>query len=49
MMSIKESFKKKEIQIAGMVFLLVLCAYGIGYIMGHDSSRAPIIIENTNS
>jgi len=47
-MSIKEWSKKKEVQIAALVFLLVLCAYGVGYIMGNDSSRAPIVIEKAN-
>ncbi|MCR4260892.1 MAG: hypothetical protein NUV96_00920 [Candidatus Colwellbacteria bacterium] len=45
-MSIKELSKKREVRIAILVFLLVLCAYGIGYIMGRDSNRAPIVIEN---
>lgn len=45
-MSMQEWLKKKEIVAAILVFLLVLCAYGIGYIMGHDSSRAPIVIED---
>lgn len=44
-MSIRSLFGKKEVQIAAVVFLLVLCAYGIGYLMGYDSSRAPIVIE----
>lgn len=47
-MSIKEWSKKKEVQIAILVFLLIFCAYGIGYIVGYDSSRAPIVIENAN-
>ena len=47
-MSIREWSKKKDVRIAILVFLLVFCAYGIGYIMGYDASRAPIVIENAN-
>ncbi|MEX2054373.1 MAG: hypothetical protein WD883_02430 [Candidatus Colwellbacteria bacterium] len=45
----KKLFKKPEFKLALLVSLIVLCAYGIGYIMGYDSSRAPIIIEKVSS
>jgi len=47
-MSIKEWFNKQEIRVAMLVVLLVLSAYGVGYIMGYDSSRPPIVIESAN-
>lgn len=47
-MSMKSWIKRKDIQIFILVTLLVLAAYALGYIMGHDSSRAPIVIENAS-
>ncbi|MDP3953636.1 MAG: hypothetical protein Q8P99_02350 [bacterium] len=44
----KKIFQKAEFKIALLVFLAVLAAYGVGYIMGSDFNRAPIIIEKAS-
>jgi len=44
----KKLFKDPKVQLAILIFLIVLCAYAIGFIMGSDSGRAPIVIEKVN-
>ncbi len=44
-MSMKKLIQSTRFKVALLVFLAVLCAYGLGYIMGSDSSRPDIIIE----
>ena len=53
MSRIKEFYKRLQalaqesyIQIALLVFLISLLSFGIGYLVGRDWQRTPIIIEN---
>ena len=41
--------KKPEAQMGAVVFLLVLLAFGVGYLAGRDWTPIPIVIEKNSS
>jgi len=38
-------FRKKEILFFLIIFLVVSLSFGLGYLLGKDAERAPILIE----
>jgi predicted RND superfamily exporter protein len=46
-MSIKELIKNKLVIMAVFVFLVVLLAFGLGYLTALNFNHAPIIIEKS--
>ena len=48
-MSIKEVLKKRASLIAIFIFLVTSLAFGLGYLMGYQGNRAPIVIEINES
>jgi len=40
---------KREIILGISLFLVATTAFGLGYLIGRDTSRAPIIIEKATS
>ncbi|MDD5710717.1 MAG: hypothetical protein PHV43_01275 [Candidatus Colwellbacteria bacterium] len=47
-MSIKELIKKQSFLMGLSIFLLVLLAFGLGYLAGLNFDHAPIIIEKAS-
>lgn len=39
------SQRKKDIAIAALLFLVAILGLGVGYIIGQDSQKTPIIIQ----
>jgi len=48
-MSIQRLTKNRMFLTALFIFLTVFLAFGLGYLMGSESDKAPIIIELNNS
>ena len=46
---IKELLAKRYVQIGFLVFLITILAFGMGYIIGRDGDKTPIIIEQNDS
>ncbi len=44
--NLKQELAKRHIQIGLIVFLIALLSFGLGYILGRDFTRTPIVIEN---